>query len=234
MHLNGHPDTCSDPINKVVQPRTALDPVLGRPTPLDRADPRGAACNGRGGGAPHSPGTKIVFLGRDGNILAESRLGPAASPPPYWRQRPKTVDGLVASRPTLAASSRSSGEQEDEEEPVNQLISSSRLDLWRSLNGSPTYPLPPLQLCADKRNTFTAATAMGGCSNGRLANMGGISAVAARRTAGFSSSRQSTGDSQMTDEEPIYGGLAAGAAVNGDQQRSGRPQLVRQLRVTSS
>jgi len=187
------------------------------------------AVSGGGPAAPSPPGTKIVFLSKEGNILAESRT--AAASPPFWHRSRET-----GPRPPLEASS-SFGSYGVEDELVAEVA--ARLDLWRSLNGSPTYPLPPYEPLQLAGKTATPESLF---PKGRLANGGpklssGMSASGAARTAVFSTSRQSTEESVLPAEgqdlmmRAVQGGRAA---VNGGQKELGvgRPQLARQTRLS--
>jgi hypothetical protein len=199
--------------------------------------PSGGKISGRHSPQDQQGSTKIVFLGKDGNVLAESRLEPSS--PPYWK-RSRGDD-----RPPPLTASQSA---ESEDELVREL--SCRLELWRSLNGSPTYPLPPYQTNGDT----SASSGPLGYPNGQLLSNGGpgclhrsdISPVvtasrtmSGRRTAApLLSTRQSTDDSQQCDgiddalRPVMMTGPGVAQTVNGKQQAV-RPRLSRQSRISN-
>ena len=173
-------------------------------------------------------GTKIVFLGKDGHILAESRL--TAGSPHCW-PRQQLVD---QKRPPLTAS-RSA---EAADELVHEL--SSRLELWRSLNGSPTYPLPPYQPAGGEGGGDGSHLIING-GPGVLTRSGRCSAVGPTPQSGgravpFLITRQSTDNSQLSeDSEPFMPELQTlSAAIDSQRQlQSTRPKLTRQTRVSN-
>jgi hypothetical protein len=176
-----------------------------------------------------------VFLSKEGNILAVSHTT-AAYPPLWQRSRGETEQR----RPPLEAGS-SFGSDFVEDELGQELA--ARLDLWRSLNGSPTYPLPPYEPLHMTGKTGAADKPR---LNGLMAN-GGLklgaagTAVSARipaaagKMAMFSSSRQSTEESLLPGEDMDLPGLRAGPSgrsAGQPQPGGGRPRLARQPRVS--
>jgi hypothetical protein len=196
--------------------------------------------NGDSLAAPSPPATKIVFLSKEGNILAVSHT--TAAYPPLW-QRSRVETGQR--RPPLEAGS-SVGSDFVEDELLGQELA-SRLDLWRSLNGSPTYPLPPYEPlhmtgktgAADKPR-INGLMANGGVKLGAAgtAMAARIPAAAAGKMAMFYSSRQSTEESLLPGEDTdLPPGLRAGPSGRSfgqPQPGGGRPRLARQTRVSDA
>jgi hypothetical protein len=195
--------------------------------------------NGDSLAAPSPPATKIVFLSKEGNVLAVSHT--TAAYPPLW-QRSRGETGQR--RPPLEAGS-SFGSDFVEDELLGEELA-ARLDLWRSLNGSPTYPLPPYEPLHMTGKTGAADKPR---LNGLMAN-GGLklgaagTAVAARipavagKMAMFYSSRQSTEESLLPGEDmdppPGLRAGPSGRSAGQPQPGGGRPRLARQPRVSDA
>ncbi len=195
--------------------------------------------NGDSLAAPSPPATKIVFLSKEGNILAVSHT--TAARPPLW-QRSRGETGQR--RPPLEAGS-SFGSDFVEDELLSEELA-ARLDLWRSLNGSPTYPLPPYEPlhttgktgATDSKPRLNGLMANGGLKLGAAGTAvaaARIPAAAAGKMAMFSSSRQSTEESLLPGEDMDLPGLRAGPSgrsAGQPQPGGGRPRLARQTRVS--